>query len=236
MVALRTEGVDRNVAGPGVCERPEQSPSARRAWIEILFQSVPIRRMRSPSARRAWIEIRRAKAQKQTELVALRTEGVDRNRRLEKALATQHVALRTEGVDRNVNSYMNMRDLEKSPSARRAWIEISSLAAPLLLKNVVALRTEGVDRNVNSYMNMRDLEKVALRTEGVDRNVDEADSVKQAMRSPSARRAWIEMLVITNYHTYASAVALRTEGVDRNKKSPGVHQKRAGRPPHGGRG
>ena len=57
MVALLTEGVDRN----GM--RPEKSKLL--VW--------------SPSSRRAWIEIRAAEASATVSYVALLTEGVDRN-------------------------------------------------------------------------------------------------------------------------------------------------------------
>mgnify|MGYP001025725210 CR=1 FL=1 len=58
--------------------------------------------------------------------VALHTEGVDRN-----ALAANTqtlccwVALHTEGVDRNLFLILKVRPFVVSPSARRAWIEIS---------------------------------------------------------------------------------------------------------------
>ena len=57
------------------------------------------------------------------------------------------VALRTEGVDRNAVYSDDFMERHKSPSARRAWIEIRNrqLTSPW---RTVALRTEGVDRNV----------------------------------------------------------------------------------------
>ena len=56
-----------------------------------------------------------------------------------------------------------------------------------------------------------------------------------AEKSPSSRRAWIE---ITSIHCVAQyvRVALLAEGVDRNPTVLAVHGFRAGRPPRGGRG
>ena len=57
-VALLAEGVDRNACPCGCTAQMIESPSSRRAWIEIgisapFFCGYP----RSPSSRRAWIEI-----------------------------------------------------------------------------------------------------------------------------------------------------------------------------------
>ena len=79
----------------------------------------------------------------------------------------------------------------RSPSSRRAWIEIGSVDAPargglvaLLAEGVdrnsifllpasqvlVALLAEGVDRNPNSDAPIAENGRVALLAEGVDRN------------------------------------------------------------------
>ena len=98
-VALLAEGVDRNVTADHDVADSWQSPSSRRAWIEISRASVcggsqllspssrrawieilgQHRRLRhrSPSSRRAWIEIPAPRAGVQR--VALLAEGVDRN-------------------------------------------------------------------------------------------------------------------------------------------------------------
>ena len=56
--------------------------------------------------------------------VALLAEGVDRNRSLMLTSAILYVALLAEGVDRNIY-YFFMRNIYiRSPSSRRAWIEI----------------------------------------------------------------------------------------------------------------
>ena len=80
----------------------------------------------------------------------------------------------------------------KSPSSRRAWIEISTPAQATRLA-AVALLAEGVDRNCFWQEGYRQLEEVALLAEEVDRNDDV--SVEDAAQMK---------------------VALLTEGVDRN--------------------
>ena len=101
-------------------------------------------------------------------VVALPTEGVDRNNAGGGTGCPRTVALPTEGVDRN------------SPLAH--WI-----AAPL-----VALPTEGVDRNSPTCF-CPSLSLVALPTEGVDRNRRRVPVQAMPPSSPSPRRAWIEI-------------------------------------------
>ena len=55
-VALCEEGVDRNNIG-GNSSRGVPSPSAKRAWIEIVCTQSYKRCFVSPSAKRAWIEM-----------------------------------------------------------------------------------------------------------------------------------------------------------------------------------
>ena len=80
-----------------------ESPSSRRAWIEIpvpgQFESMEA----SPSSRRAWIEIASG-ARKYTDVA--------------------NVALLAEGVDRNYKRKSGQDLMQTSPSSRRAWIEI----------------------------------------------------------------------------------------------------------------
>ena len=56
--------------------------------------------------------------------VALREEGVDRNRKLLEGALPISVALLAEGVDRNISFVRTTVKLGRSPSSRRAWIEI----------------------------------------------------------------------------------------------------------------
>ena len=57
LVALRKESVDRNPMGVGCLIMTGGSLSARRAWIEMLYQLYDTYAKVSLSARRAWIEI-----------------------------------------------------------------------------------------------------------------------------------------------------------------------------------
>ena len=58
VVALLAEGVDRNFAPWRVVAEFAESPSSRRAWIEISFMyHVDTAKETSPSSRRAWIEM-----------------------------------------------------------------------------------------------------------------------------------------------------------------------------------
>ena len=123
------------------------------------------------------------------------------------------VALLAEGVDRN---YKGLRKYEKapwSPSSRRAWIEIRA-GFYFAHREVVALLAEGVDRNLLCQQ-LCEQGGVALLAEGVDRNRFLPRSMQKPWRSPSSRRAWIEILVCrTRFPT--RSVALLAEGVDRN--------------------
>ena len=94
-------------------------------------------------------------------------------------------------MDRNSVCAVCVRVETRSPSSRRAWIEIfsESFHCP---NNAVALLAEGVDRN--------SVCAVCVRVE---------------TRSPSSRRAWIEIFS-ESFHCPNNAVALLAEGVDRN--------------------
>ena len=137
---------------------------------------------------------------------------MDRNYKLHINNPTKTVALRKESVDRNLWWGVRKAVGSLSLSARRAWIEITSLddilagveslsarRAWIEIKYVVkdsdfsgvALRKESVDRNTNCTSTTRP-KRVALRKESVDRNLG-------AMQ--------IVIIVV---------VALRKESVDRN--------------------
>ena len=83
---------------------------------------------------------------------------------------TVAVALLAEGVDRNFLGTVPRPDALKSPSSRRAWIEIQFINEHLTAE-VVALLAEGVDRNDVFALFVREVRKVALLAEGVDRNL-----------------------------------------------------------------
>ena len=132
-VALLAEGVDRNRQPRRWRWLPRQSPSSRRAWIEILNLQNNCKSQRvalltegvdrnipcgsigqlsfvSPSSRRAWIEIPRR----------LR-------RRCSGAASPSSRRAWIEMTYFQRDGYGNY----KSPSSRRAWIEILRITAPL---------------------------------------------------------------------------------------------------------
>ena len=63
---------------------------------------------------------------------ALLAEGVDRNSQICEWAMAQDVALLAEGVDRNTDLGEDVDNAQKSPSSRRAWIEIFPASSPLL--------------------------------------------------------------------------------------------------------
>ena len=97
-------------------------------------------------------------------------------------------------MDRNGGIVVNVVDIRKSLSARRAWIEITICWLPWP-PNSVALRKESVDRNLQPF--------------GV---------IPLDASSLSARRAWIEIRIFRLPRS-ATVVALRKESVDRNARS-----------------
>ena len=65
-------------------------------------------------------------------------------------------------------------------------------------------------------------DRVALRKESVDRNAANRHRPGAYKASLSARRAWIEIISVTEYIPEGSAVALRKESVDRNPQRFGL--------------
>ena len=113
--------------------------------------------------------------------VALLAEGVDRNT-VDQCKVAQpvKVALLAEGVDRNLPVRISCRKSGRSPSSRRAWIEIISGTRRAWIEITLPQRS-------------RRTRSVALLAEGVDRNCYAARKVRGYKMSPSSRRAWIEI-------------------------------------------
>ncbi len=87
-----------------------------------------------------------------------------------KTLSVFAVALHPEGVDRNSSPHLaDSSTLTRSPSTRRAWIEIMR-SRVFGSFSVVALHPEGVDRNHGFLLSLAP-GRVALHPEGVDRNI-----------------------------------------------------------------
>ena len=87
-------------------------------------------------------------------------------------------------------------DFSASLSARRAWIEISGMICKET-GTPVALRKESVDRNF-LWVLTGGLSCVALRKESVDRNLSCLLVAGSRITSLSARRAWIEINMLYN--------------------------------------
>ena len=98
-------------------------------------------------------------------------------------------------MDRNVEEYLNAGTLDRSLSARRAWIEISCtcLRTPYVL---VALRKESVDRN-NRVGNvpLHIVGSLSARRAWIE--IGGCLWAPGIILSLSARRAWIEMPAVS---------------------------------------
>ena len=124
------------------------------------------------------------------------------------------VALLAEGVDRNPLCGHPRGRRKRSPSSRRAWIEIDNVHV-LFPPVEVALLAEGVDRNLTFGHGITPFRMVALLAEGVDRNLLLGIISGRLEMSPSSRRAWIEIAALSPSGR-PQRVALLAEGVDRN--------------------
>ena len=167
--------------------------------------------------------------------VALLAEGVDRN-----SSATVMscnwlgVALLAEGVDRNLAENFQFLHVRRSPSSRRAWIEIRSCAHTHSAQfSSPSSRRAWIE--ISTAPATRPLCTVALLAEGVDRNYLEWVRKCRSRKSPSSRRAWIE-IGWSSGSTSLVQVALLAEGVDRNKMGQNARAREDCRPPRGGRG
>ena len=123
-VALLAEGVDRNKGRPPPIHQVAQSPSSRRAWIEI------------------------QKVLKNTAMlsVALLAEGVDRNDQMQPLARWVMTSPSSRRAWIEMIWTCKLTLAKKSPSSRRAWIEMSDRSSFCSLASV-ALLAEGVDRN-----------------------------------------------------------------------------------------
>ena len=92
-----------------------------------------------------------------------------------------------------------------------------------------------MDRNIYTPGEKTGMVLVALLAEGVDRNMEYYEKLHEKYRSPSSRRAWIEIAVLV-VPGVVRCVALLAEGVDRNWYFRAVFLRLSSRPPRGGRG
>ena len=181
---------------------------------------------------------------------------MDRNSIRVPCVNAKLVALLAEGVDRNFFENCLFAKICKSPSSRRAWIEITSISVAFAFFRV-ALLAEGVDRNL-SWLTPRACCCPSPSSRRAWIEILGYSSGLLPSTSPSSRRAWIEIAMLPPRSLFAP-VALLAEGVDRNRphgpdgrslrRSPSSrrawieidvplddHVREGGRPPRGGRG
>ena len=144
------------------------------------------------------------------------------------------VALLAEGVDRNMNKTTRCMPVYRSPSSRRAWIEIAMMTLPMP-QILVALLAEGVDRNLRFRQSPGVVVEVALLAEGVDRNMVVTLRAAVLPWSPSSRRAWIEMILVSSRRLWMRSPSSRRAWIEilRVQLPDGPVLRR---PPRGGRG
>ena len=104
------------------------------------------------------------------------------------------VALLAEGVDRNAPEYDEHAFGDRSPSSRRAWIEIG-WNRPLLCPGPVALLAEGVDRNKFGVIDLFD-HKMSPSSRRAWIEIRKTLFLTGSTQSPSSRRAWIEIEIV----------------------------------------
>ena len=106
-----------------------------------------------------------------------------------------NVALLAEGVDRNNVDFVRPERHHKSPSSRRAWIEIRLS----VIDNTVNTSSPSSRRawiEIPPTLNQPNGSLVALLAEGVDRNSFTSVELFSTCSSPSSRRAWIEIVLL----------------------------------------
>ena len=171
VVALLAEGVDRNSPIFDYVDPYCESPSSRRAWIEIVANTGHC----APT------------------YVALLAEGVDRNMlvRLVSFQCALSPSSRRAWIEIGMAALLPL--VSWSPSSRRAWIEIDSSVGISGLEPVSpSSRRAWIE--IYAQKPACVCCGVALLAEGVDRNSSKNPKGASAPRSPSSRRAWIEII------------------------------------------
>ena len=99
---------------------------------------------------------------------------------------------------------------------REEGVDWNSPAKNFTSAAVVTFREEGVDWN--SYIRESSVPTtVTFREEGVDWNTYNQIAIKTSVKSPSARKVWIEIIYVNNL-VYLVCVTFREEGVDWNMR------------------
>ena len=151
-------------------------------------------REQSPSTRRAWIEITCGSQWRPAYAVALHPEGVDRNPKGFSLLDMWRPSPSTRRAWIEILLSRHSHRNSASPSTRRAWIEIGRSRCLGLGK----LRSPSTRRawiEIFCFTSCARLVWVALHPEGVDRNGRLRRICSLIGMSPSTRRAWIEIKI-----------------------------------------
>ena len=140
---------------------------------------------------------------------------MDRNNTFLRAICEQvGVALLAEGVDRNLRDRYFPTNDARSPSSRRAWIEIDLVCSPDVADTSPSSRRAWIE--ILSY---GEIESLTVGSPSSRRAWIEIFVYLHAQAlvfwSPSSRRAWIEIGLAWATRS-ADFVALLAEGVDRN--------------------
>ena len=143
------------------------------------------------------------------------------------------VALLAEGVDRNDSAVSHRMAHGRSPSSRRAWIEITARRLSFMQKTV-ALLAEGVDRN-----SFHDGRWPGARWSPSSRRawieIEKQPGQARNHMSPSSRRAWIEMRIQRRSSEVIESPSSRRAWIEMIRWLRSWTQ-RPCRPPRGGRG
>ena len=99
-----------------------------------------------------------------------------------KTLSVFAVALHPEGVDRNISCRLEKFCLSRSPSTRRAWIEITAHTFHTLFRGSPSTRRAWIEMSSPGQFAL--IVQVALHPEGVDRNVHFGLFVEARRRRP----------------------------------------------------
>ena len=127
------------------------------------------------------------------------------------------VALLAEGVGRNSLSDTDMTTAKKSPSSRRAWVEIGdAINGSAYTTASPSSRRAWVEMPYSSRAISMSISSPSSRRAWVEISCAMV-YLTSLIASPSSRRAWVEITVLSASSRGQLPVALLAEGVGRNR-------------------
>ena len=160
---------------------------------------------------------------------------MDRNRARGHEAYSCDVALRKESVDRNPQPHIFLCNLLVSLSARRAWIEITTVLHWYhISKKSLSARRAWIEMFAVVAASLAAV--VALRKESVDRNKGTSRTADIQYWSLSARRAWIEIFCGACHQVHAAMSLSARRAWIEIVFDDGGRRDRARRSPQGERG